>query len=308
MDDSAEANKVPNRANIVFEMEKLVGNANRGDSLFLYYTGHGIQLKSKRHTEDDNLDEAIVPCDHHGAPVDETGRPLNPDKLKNDSERKKVGGVIRDNDLHTILIDRLPEGVKLTTSLTIIATPFGFRGPSNIMVFVGVDSFLVGPRDPNLENVDPSRGRSSKSSDSENPFGPNVPRYDSPERITGLACGPDTKCSEDPSEMKHQGGNVYCLSFSLDAQTAYQTNHGETMTSILLDILEKEYGKLTYKGVALKVGHEMYTKLIGLGKYWTKVQNNPKLKSKFRNYAIPFQTPQWGAMRPLNLNETFTLD
>ena len=55
----------------------------------------------------------IVPCDHYGAPVDERGKPLNPDKLKNDIERMKVEGVIRDNVWHSISLN--PNIILLTT-------------------------------------------------------------------------------------------------------------------------------------------------------------------------------------------------
>lgn len=47
----------------------------------------------------DMLLQAIVPCDNVGDPVDKRGRPLNldPDKLTNDTERRKVAGVISQN-------------------------------------------------------------------------------------------------------------------------------------------------------------------------------------------------------------------
>ncbi|XP_062231763.1 metacaspase-4-like [Phragmites australis] len=54
----------PTGANIRLELERLVGNAQPGDTLFFHYSGHGLQLPAETGRDDDTgYDECIVPCD-----------------------------------------------------------------------------------------------------------------------------------------------------------------------------------------------------------------------------------------------------
>ena len=51
------------RARIIAELEKLVATARKGDVVFIYYAGHGSQVKNSLSTESDKKDETIVPAD-----------------------------------------------------------------------------------------------------------------------------------------------------------------------------------------------------------------------------------------------------
>jgi uncharacterized caspase-like protein len=54
----------PTGANIRRELERLVGDARPGDTLFFHYSGHGLQLPAETGEDDDTgYDECIVPCD-----------------------------------------------------------------------------------------------------------------------------------------------------------------------------------------------------------------------------------------------------
>lgn len=79
----------PTLANIVNGMSWLVQDAKQGDTLLFHYSGHGTSIADQDGDEDDGLDEALVPMDYARA------------------------GLLRDDDIYKILIQRLPEGVKL---------------------------------------------------------------------------------------------------------------------------------------------------------------------------------------------------
>lgn len=55
--------KKPNKATILTEFEKLLSNANSGDLLLFFYSGHGSKIMDKNKDENDKYDEAIVPLD-----------------------------------------------------------------------------------------------------------------------------------------------------------------------------------------------------------------------------------------------------
>lgn len=88
--------RYPTRKNILEKMEKMANKITRGDTLFVHYSGHGGSLKQSIFKqlfigdEEDGVDETIYPVDFN-----ELG-----------------GGIILDDDLRRILIDKLPQGSK----------------------------------------------------------------------------------------------------------------------------------------------------------------------------------------------------
>ncbi|TCD69528.1 Ca(2+)-dependent cysteine protease [Steccherinum ochraceum] len=85
---------VPTRANILREMESFVRGAQPGDSFVFMYAGHSDQVKNRTGTEDDAMDEVILPVDHQGI--------------------EKEHRLIKDNDLKKLLVNPLPIGARLT--------------------------------------------------------------------------------------------------------------------------------------------------------------------------------------------------
>jgi hypothetical protein len=81
---------LPTHDNIITQMEWLIRNAKRDDSLFFYFTGHGVQVEDKDGDEVDGLDEAILPMDFDGS------------------------NYILDDRMHDILVKPLPQGTRLT--------------------------------------------------------------------------------------------------------------------------------------------------------------------------------------------------
>ena len=63
-------------------------DAMPGDSLFLLYSGHGSQIQDETGDEADHMDEIIIPVDYN------------------------TGGIIKDDELKTLLSQHLPEGAR----------------------------------------------------------------------------------------------------------------------------------------------------------------------------------------------------
>ena len=77
----------PTRHNIMAAYRKIVGESEAGDAIFLHYSGHGGTVKDTSGDEASGYDETLVPVDY----------------LEN--------GMIIDDDLHEIIVNRMPEGV-----------------------------------------------------------------------------------------------------------------------------------------------------------------------------------------------------
>lgn len=80
----------PTRNQMFDAMHWLVRGADRGDSLFFYFSGHGGWLPDEDGDEADGIDETICPVDHH------------------------ENGMITDDDLYDTLVRRVPRGARLT--------------------------------------------------------------------------------------------------------------------------------------------------------------------------------------------------
>ncbi|KAI0765913.1 caspase domain-containing protein [Trametes elegans] len=87
---------IPTRKNILAQICRLVAGLKAGDRIVFFYAGHSQQLPTQSRSEEDGLDEALVPMDH--------------DKV----ESGQTHNLIVDNDLRRHLVDPLPEGIFLT--------------------------------------------------------------------------------------------------------------------------------------------------------------------------------------------------
>ncbi|BDA41997.1 Metacaspase-1A [Coccomyxa sp. Obi] len=88
-DDSPNPQAWPTRANMMYQMQLLLWNAQPGDSLVFHFSGHGTQIRDRNGDEDDGLCETICPCDF------------------------KTAGYIVDDELNRLLVNPLPHGVRL---------------------------------------------------------------------------------------------------------------------------------------------------------------------------------------------------
>ncbi|WPH04298.1 Hypothetical protein R9X50_00718700 [Acrodontium crateriforme] len=89
-DDQQNPMSQPTKANILRAMHWLVKDARANDSLFFHYSGHGGQTPDLDGDEDDGYDEVIYPVDFRQA------------------------GHIVDDEMHRIMVQSLPPGVRLT--------------------------------------------------------------------------------------------------------------------------------------------------------------------------------------------------
>lgn len=91
--NNPQSANAPTRNNILAAMKSFIGSAAPGMTLYIHYSGHGSQLWDQNGDEVDCKDECICPVDYNGSSPD--------------------SGFVRDDDMHSILIKGLPEGVKL---------------------------------------------------------------------------------------------------------------------------------------------------------------------------------------------------
>ncbi|KAG8770911.1 Ca(2+)-dependent cysteine protease [Serendipita sp. 397] len=115
--DETDATKVY-RDNIIAHLEWLVKDCQPGDLLLLHYSGHGYQRPTRSPTEDDGFDETIVPADcpyPPPRPGSDEDCPVGCKCPKEDKHcwRPTYSTMIRDNELRSILVDKLPEKARL---------------------------------------------------------------------------------------------------------------------------------------------------------------------------------------------------
>lgn len=117
-DEPANQNSVffPSRANILAALRWLVADNQSGDSLFIHYSGHGGYRRSiGKQNESDGYDETIYPADF-----------------------QKTGPIV-DDDLCSILVDNLKDGVRLTAlfdschSGTVLDLPFMYSPDGSLV-------------------------------------------------------------------------------------------------------------------------------------------------------------------------------
>jgi len=89
-DDQQDPWKKPTKANMITAMNWLTSELAPGDSAFFHYSGHGSQVLDTNGDEEDGLDETICPADF------------------------KTAGHIVDDDIHDILVKKIPYGARLT--------------------------------------------------------------------------------------------------------------------------------------------------------------------------------------------------
>ena len=89
-DDQQNPMSQPTKANIIRAMHWLVKDAQRNDSLFFHYSGHGGQTPDLDGDEEDGYDEVIYPVDF-----------------------RAVGHIV-DDEMHRIMVQSLQPGVRLT--------------------------------------------------------------------------------------------------------------------------------------------------------------------------------------------------
>ncbi|KAJ7646597.1 caspase domain-containing protein [Roridomyces roridus] len=91
-DDGVAGHTQPTRVNILAAIAEFVNDVKAGDRLFFHYCGHSTQVKNRSNSEEDGMDECLVPLD---------------------GEDMKIV----DNELHKALVLPLPAGCTLVAVL-----------------------------------------------------------------------------------------------------------------------------------------------------------------------------------------------
>ena len=77
MNDNTSNNLKPTKNNILTQISNLLRNSYYCDKLFIYYSGHGIQLKDKNNDEKDGKDEVFLSIDDNYIKDDDLNQLLN---------------------------------------------------------------------------------------------------------------------------------------------------------------------------------------------------------------------------------------
>lgn len=98
MSDDQTGPMLPTKENILSQLNKAVSLTKPGDTLFIHYSGHGIQVTSlnddeKTNEDTPNQDDCICPCDFNNYAGN--------------------GGFILDDLLKEIVVNKIPAGAKL---------------------------------------------------------------------------------------------------------------------------------------------------------------------------------------------------
>jgi metacaspase-1 len=104
--------RYPNCDNIVNQIQKFISSLKSGDKAIFHYSGHGGSVEDRNGDEKDGLDECIYPCD-----LEE----------------------ILDDDLRMLLVDSLPDGVKLRCILDCCHSGTGMDLPYRYLSFSKVE-------------------------------------------------------------------------------------------------------------------------------------------------------------------------
>jgi Caspase domain len=122
------------RSAIVGAANRLAITAAKDDVVFVYFAGHGAQVRNSRSDEPDKLDESIVPADSRRGALD-----------VRDKELRRIFNAILDRGAHlTVIIDACHSGSGARGLLT-LAQPRGIRPDLRDVA----DSSDAGPRPEN---------------------------------------------------------------------------------------------------------------------------------------------------------------
>mmetsp|Transcript_22828 Transcript_22828/g.25979 ORF Transcript_22828/g.25979 Transcript_22828/m.25979 type:complete len:336 (+) Transcript_22828:172-1179(+) len=114
MDDGYHTN--PTYSNIMNAYRTLVRTSQKGDTVFIHYSGHGGRVRDLNGDEDDGFDETLIPVDF------------------------KRAGQIVDDDLCKELVKAMPRGVLVTSLMdcchsgTVLDLPYRFTADGEAMV------------------------------------------------------------------------------------------------------------------------------------------------------------------------------
>ncbi|RDB26941.1 Metacaspase-1 [Hypsizygus marmoreus] len=217
-EENVPEDRQPTHVNIMRELNKFVEGQEQGDYFLVYYAGHGIQSTWRGDSmEEDGRDELIIPSDALGW-----------------NGQRKPELMISDDKLKEILVDPLLRKSHLTAifdschSGTVLDLPhhrcnrvytWNSRlrriGRRVLELLSEVEKHRFSPAEIVKKTVD-----SKKTS--------SLP-------IKGRTM----TCSGYCLRLKRANQNIICLSACKDSENAYESRDGSSMTTALIDLLER---------------------------------------------------------------------
>ncbi|KAF9787772.1 caspase domain-containing protein [Thelephora terrestris] len=322
-EDGVEERLQPTRANLKHQIEALRRGVKPGDRLIFYFTGHSSQSICRSGSEEDGLDETLVPLD---------------------------GLEIKDNDLHEWLVKDLPKRSALTAifdccnSGTLLDLPHfkcnnvyrpwvnkGIRSSRSLCnynvrkncrgSFFG-SSIGSGDQFPSLTQVVRAmESRQARAPLSDEATGKHLGgRCASPERM--FECdGWCRKRMQTIGALPH--ADVISISSSGDGQISYDASTRDggslSMTTFLIDILTKD-PQLTYSQLMTSLNHKVYSFTRGMHSVVRQQRRDRREADRknpsFKNAVAPeedkgemdnFQDLQLGSITPLDMDRIFML-
>ncbi|KAF8641346.1 hypothetical protein AX16_010044 [Volvariella volvacea WC 439] len=318
-DTGYEGDIPPTRANMMEQIQLLVEDAKPGDQFVFHYAGHGTQIENKDGTEEDGLDEALLPVD----------APDNPEYIF------KPRDVVMDDWLRDILVDCLPPGATLVAIIDAchsgsmldlehmkcnrVYVPWvskGFRATKTKWHdVVRQDAAILEPA-PLSRSISQILENGRQQEEPEVYFGRMCL---SPTVVSMFPC--DGWCREQELESPLLA-NVVCLSSADDSQDSWENREGKSMTQALVDLLYQNPAP-TYREVLTSVSHYMHrlnserheaaVEYRKLYKKWVS-----KMKRRHgRSWTAPsssgtpdmdnFQDPQFSSHMPLNMQDRWPI-
>ncbi|KAK0421726.1 caspase domain-containing protein [Armillaria borealis] len=340
LDDGESTEGQPTRSNIIREIKALVLDAKPGDRFFFQYSGHAGQVENKNNSEEDGMDECLIPCDH------------------NDGHGSRM---IMDNELRLHLVDPLPMGSSLVAvfdschSASLldldhfrcnrVFVPWISKGrrrsdsiwnrnvrrqamllSRSVYQTKRVSRTVVKSKKTSIERIADSnmdvhikatRCLSIKSNCEkdvrwlDDTDSSPIPRCDSP--IAMWPC--DGFCKPSDVEFPH----VISLGSCKDDQLSWEDNEGASMTQALIDILKKDPHP-SLKDLMTNVSHEVHKASLNLHSIVKTFKKDLKKWNRDRGpeaaVSVPddvvlemdnFQDPQLSSHKPLDMNAPWAL-
>ncbi|KAF8879360.1 caspase domain-containing protein [Infundibulicybe gibba] len=313
----------PTRSNM--EVRNLVKDAKRGDKLLFHW--HSTQIENKNNSEEDGMDECIIPSD-------------GPTKL------------ITDNELRRCLVDPLPVGCSLTAILDAchsaslldlthsrcnrIYVPWLSTGKQRSHPFWNVHvrrRALASSRHINIPSRNSSidhflvhsERKSRRTAQTKTSLSTCIKSegewYDTPSSPIQRSTSPDPLfpctgfCDDHTDTSPDKEAYVISLASCRDDQLTWEDADGKSMTQILAKILEKDPHPNLHE-LMTRVSHEIHKTCLKVHEAGRKYKRRLKKKNErliaLGKPPIPsdqadlatdkFQDAQLASHRPLNMN------
>ncbi|KAJ7581245.1 peptidase C14, caspase domain-containing protein [Mycena floridula] len=332
LDDGESPSTEPTEENILREIDALVHGAKAGDRFFFHYAGHGTQQSctSSCCSEEDGMDEYIIPSDGHSFPSkfikDNTLRKKLVDVLPVGSQLVAIFDCCNSETMldlkhyrcNRVYVPWISKGRRRTNSLWnknvrrlgldnadahVVTTRRVYQTKRVTLSSVvskqnSIDQVLTATNERVLLRPK-ARSLSLKSTFVDRDILLDVQRCESPvAQFCGGFCPPETRGKD---------ADVISLASCKDSQSAWEIGGKDSMTQMLVEILEKDpHPTLQDLMTKLKVLTRMHKKNRKYKDRWKIFRQSHSFGTRAEVETDNFQDPQMASLRPLDMNAPFS--